>query len=354
MSSLRYAIAKHLLRGSWPKGSELELLSAILCQDDQQAMANWHKWLAQVDIETIDWQDHRMLAAFVGRLRKLEPDYHQLARLEGLAKSHWTNSQLIQRKTLRAVDLLGEQGIPVMLFKGIAFEIGKYSHIPGRFSGDIDVLVPRKSIKRALNLLHEKGWQVEGRSAEQVLTTLSKKLGVNLMHPDGGDFDLHHQPIHAGHITNHSLDLLWQNADRATFLGRDVLIPSLPDLLAISASHGLRFTLRGKKRANLWAIDFINGIEKLNGDFRELAKSAHHLGSSASVCAALTFGLEHFRTRLPEAQVETYLQEQLPKAKLLRFALESQAPNAATKVARSLALGIARRSSRIPTAEFGV
>ena len=141
MLGMRDKVARHVLQKSWPMGRDLELLTAILSPDDQLALANWRQWLSQTDIEIIDWQDHRMLAAFVGRLRKLDPQYPQLARLEGLAKSHWTSSQLIRRQTLRAVDILIAHKIPCMLFKGIAFEISGYSHIPGRFSGDLDVLV---------------------------------------------------------------------------------------------------------------------------------------------------------------------------------------------------------------------
>ena len=353
MFGMRDKVARHLLHKSWPKGRDLELLTAILSPDDQQALASWRLWSSQVDIEIIDWQDHRMLAAFVGRLRKLDPQYPQLARLEGLAKSHWTTSQLIRRHTLRAVDILIENGIPLMLFKGIAYEIAGYSHIPGRFSGDLDVMVPRKMLKRALNWLYDRGWFVEGRSAMQVLTRLSKKLGVNLSHPEGGDFDLHHQPIHAGYTSNAALDLLWQNATRSKFLGRDILIPCLSDLLAISASHGMRFPPGSKKRAHLWAIDFANGIEKLDGNFAALAKSAENLKVEASVCAALSFGLENFKSRFPAAKMETYLQEQIPKSNLLWFALEAQSSNIFTEAAKATGLVLARQSSRIPMAEFG-
>ena len=331
----------------------MELLHAILNPDDQQALTSWHLWSSQVDIEVIDWQDHRMLAAFVGRLRKLDPQYPQLARLEGLAKSHWTTSQLIRRQTLRAVDILLAHKIPCMLFKGIAFEISGYSHIPGRFSGDLDVLVPRKMMKTALNLLYEKGWHVPGRSADQVLVRLSKKLGMNLTHPDGGDFDLHHQPIHAGYTSNAALDLLWQDATLSKFLGRDVFIPSLADLIAISASHGMRFPPGSKKRANLWAIDFVNGIGKLGSDFSTLAKSAENLGTEASVCAALSFGLENFKSRFPEARVESFLKQQIPKSSLLWFALEAQSSNFFTEAVKAIGLGFVRRNSRIPLIEFG-
>lgn len=353
MFELRDKVARHVLQKSWPKGRDFELLTAILSADDHQALANWRHWLSQTDIEIIDWQDHRMLAAFVGRLRKLDPQYPQLARLEGLAKSHWTSSQLIRRQTLRAVDILIAHKIPCMLFKGIAFEISGYSHIPGRFSGDLDVLVPRKMMKRALNLLYENGWHVPGRSADQVLVRLSKKLGMNLTHADGGDFDLHHQPIHAGYTSNAALDLLWQNATSSKFLGRDIFIPSLPDLIAISASHGMRFPPGSKKRAHLWAIDFVNGIGRLGSDFAELAKSAENLKVEASVCAALGFGLKNFKSRFPAAKVETYLKQQIPKSSFMWFALEAQSSNIVTEATKAIGLGFARRRSRIPLAEFG-
>ena len=107
------------------------------------------------------------------------------------------------------------------------------------------------------------------KKANDIFKKMAIKAGVNFSHPDGGDFDLHHQPVHAGHLTNSALDKFWASVSPHEYLGRKILLPDLANLIAISAAHGMRNPPgTNKKRAGIWAIDFCNGLKHMPKIFR--------------------------------------------------------------------------------------
>jgi hypothetical protein len=59
----------------WSIGQELARLRAVVIPNDERALRHWREWSTRVDIEEVDWQDHRMLAALVGPLRRIDPNY---------------------------------------------------------------------------------------------------------------------------------------------------------------------------------------------------------------------------------------------------------------------------------------
>ena len=312
-----------LLRNSWPGSVDVELLKAIFSMDDMDALGHWHAWSSVIEIDLLDWQSHRLLAAFVGRARKIDPDFKQLSLLEGLTKSHWTTSQVIKRNTLPAVDALLDSGIPVMFFKGLAFEIAGHSSIPSRFSGDLDVLVPRGRIREALELLYNIGWSFDGQPLQVALSKMAMDSGINLKNASGGDLDLHHQPVHAGYVDDRALRGLWSSAEKGSFLDRSILVPCLSDLLAIAASHGLRRPGKKQAHVSLWAIDFINGLSKLGGDYAQLKESAHRMNAEASVAGAVLFAFENFRDRFAGICPKQFISLATSPRQLMWLALEA-------------------------------
>jgi Uncharacterised nucleotidyltransferase len=345
---VKLTFTEHILKKTWPTGLDLELLRANLLASDEDALRSWNSWFSQIDIENVDWQDHRMVAAFVSRLRKLDPDFPALQRLEGIAKSHWTSTQIIKQRTLPALDFLIEADIPVMFFKGIAYELSGYSKIPGRFSGDLDVMVPRHLISKAVALLIEKGWHFGGQGASTVFKKMSMKAGVNFSHANGGDFDLHHQPVHSGYLSHDALKAFWASATPHQFLGRNILLPSLANLLTVSAAHGMRNPPgTNKKRAGLWAIDFVNGLKHLHGDLPLLFQSAKNLNSQAALQSALLFTSQFTQLPIGRACPAPTL------SNLIVFGLEAPSSNLVAEALRAIALFPIHKWRSTKRVEFG-
>jgi hypothetical protein len=158
-----------------------------------------------------------------------------------------------------------------------------------RLSGDLDVMVRRSDLHRTLAVLASQNWRMRDYSVARQLRKIRVRPGINLSNIDGGDIDIHHQPIHLRWMSDRVLERFWQRAKLATFGGRDILIPSTADLLCISASHGLRRNIAHGVCYGAWAIDFHHLFNAPHAPLESLPEIAHELGVAIHVWSALLF-----------------------------------------------------------------
>jgi hypothetical protein len=277
------------LMAAWPdQGSKL-LLRAALC-DLTEARRCWDNWKFGNLLDDTTWEDHKLLAVVAARLPELDPEFPDARRLQGLVKALWTAAQIKQQANLRALDILITAQLPVLLLKGPAFDLAAPRKDRRRLSGDLDIMVRRSDFHRALALLAAHEWRKPDYSLARQLRYVRLRPGINLAHGNGGDFDIHHQPVHLRWMSDRALERLWQRARPTSFGGRNILIPSDADLLCISASHGLR--RKGDVCQAAWAIDFHHIFSAPHAHLQNLAEIAHELGVGIHVFSALLF-LQH-------------------------------------------------------------
>lgn len=273
-----------LLMAAWPDQGKRLLLRAALC-DATEARRAWQEWKSLNILDDTTWEDQKLLAVVTTRLPELDPGFPDARRLQGLVKALWTAAQIKQQASLKALDILIAAQFPVLLLKGPAFDLAAPRKDRRRLSGDLDIMVRRRDLRGALALLAEHGWRKPDYSLARQLRYVRLRPGINLANRDGGDLDIHHQPIHARWMSERALERLWQRARPTSFGGRDILIPSDADLLCISASHGLR--RRGEACQAAWAIDFHHIFSAPHSRLQDLPEIARELGVGIHVFSAL-------------------------------------------------------------------
>ncbi len=98
-------------RPAWlPSGLDQQLLRVALLDDDRAAAA-WHELRPQLDLDTIDWDQHRLMPLVERGLRRSGVDDPDLGRLRGIHRQSWSRNQLLLRRTAPALARLEAEGI---------------------------------------------------------------------------------------------------------------------------------------------------------------------------------------------------------------------------------------------------
>jgi Uncharacterised nucleotidyltransferase len=268
------------------------LLQANLASDDTAVRA-WRDWLRARCLEDATWSEARLLAPLARRIATLDPNSPLRSRLEGLAKAHWTQTQVVIRNSISALDVL--TGIDCLLLKGAAYYAEGLAPARRRIMGDIDILVPPDAVIMASNRLREAGWS--GERAESFVRD-EAQISANYLKREFGDIDLHR---HLYHFCRRDSDLdlaLWKNARPASLGGRRALIPSVADNIVISVAHGI-----GNGDGD-WAIDVDHCVRKHHVDWNRVAYIADHRGLIPAVLAGLTY-LKSLGSDIPQSALDT-------------------------------------------------
>lgn len=280
------SLSRFVLRQAWPRG-DLDLLLKTVLLRDVQAADCWQSWKARRHLDDVTWEEHKLLAPIAARLASIDPACPYRPRLQGLAKAHWTQSQLMLRASAGALDILLAAGLPVMLLKGGSLQAAGLGASGPRISGDLDILVPRDLYPRAIALLYEHGWAARD-STEYAQGSWRFHSGLNLRDGRHGDIDVHHQPVHAPWLSGAVLDAFWRRAGPAIFHGRSVLVPSPADMIVLIAAHAMHPPAR-KQASGAWAFDLAVLMKQDDIDLSQVADNAVAFGAVVPCLASLTY-----------------------------------------------------------------
>lgn len=283
---LMNSLPRFMLRQAWPRG-DLDLLLKTVLLPDAQAAECWQRWKARRDLDDVTWEEHKLLAPVAARLASIDPACPYRPRLQGLAKAHWTQSQLMLRASAGALDILLAAGLPVMLLKGGSLQAVGLGASGPRISGDLDILVPRALYPRAIALLYDHGWAARD-SSEYAQSSWRFHSGLNLRDGRHGDIDVHHQPVHAPWLSDAVLDAFWRRARPAVFHGRSVLVPSPADMIVLIAAHAMHPPAR-KQASGAWAFDLAVLMKQDGIDLSQVADDAVAFGAVVPCLASLTY-----------------------------------------------------------------
>lgn len=84
----------------------------------EKAVEAWRAWQSIKSIEDATWSESRLLAPLARRIASLDPGFPYQKRLEGVAKSQWTRTQLTIRDSVPALDVLRNAGIDLSCSRG--------------------------------------------------------------------------------------------------------------------------------------------------------------------------------------------------------------------------------------------
>jgi len=326
----------------WPP-SHVDLLLRANLAEESKAREAWQAWRHTRVLEDAEWREMRLLAPLARRVRVLEPDSELLPRLEGMAKSHWTQTQLTLTEIVPALDALNGAGIACLLFKGGADYAEGLAPATRRIMGDVDVLVQPDDIVRATEVLCGSGWEASSGESPQYLRLLAPvRASTNFRRGRFGDIDLHRLAFHFSKRDAELDAALWSRARPVLFAGKKVLVPSGEDSILISLASGV-----GGNSGD-WAIDVGHRISVSSLDWDRVIEMTVRRGLVPTALSGLTY-LRSLGQPVPERAITRLSGLDVPMAEWLKYWSNirghGRRRGLAKKVVNSIAdLGLPRQS----------
>jgi hypothetical protein len=286
-----------LLRLSlWPDAGQLLLLKASI-GEAPVALDAFDKWIGSVDyVRHLDGGSFRLLPLLHAHQKRLGNTHAALDKLAGVYRRSWCEVQLQLKCGERIVGLLQDQGIAVLVSKGLALSVCYYDSPAMRPMSDLDLVVPRAQARHALDILAAAGWcetpehlaRWSGRRGDMLALT----NGVALVDAGGREIDLHWrmmQECNSARIEGG----FWRNALPMALGDRTVLRPDASTLLFHTIVHGVRPNALPPIR---WIADAAM-ILRRDGE-RIDWQAMLGLGRKALALHRLGVGLEYLRTMI--------------------------------------------------------
>lgn len=223
-----------LHRGLFPaKGSGAHDLLTVLLGPEEAARQAWERWQQTQDFDHLDPSNHRLVMMALPTLSRYGLPMANRPRLQGLARRTFCTTMVQWNAVCEVCNLLGGEGIPVMLFKGLPLSVELYS--PGeRYSGDADLLIRRSDYPGARALFE----------ASESLTSRHPQRSLNLDIDNGDEWalgaaqlDVHARLCHEFTPKPGAEDAIWARAQHITGLPKNQnwvhppLMPAPEDML---------------------------------------------------------------------------------------------------------------------------
>lgn len=220
--------------------------------------------------------------------------------LRTLAMVHEFRLQSRFQHLSRAVGLLQEAGIPVVLLKGCGLAVSRYPDLGARDMQDHDLLVHRADAMRARDLLSHAGWfWIVENDADHRYRKHHHLPPLHRLGDDSTTLELHVGLFSTDCPLLVPLDALWASAERARLGEVEVLVPDREHQLLHAAIHYAysHMFLRGAARA---LCDLRVLIEGATVDWERFTHMAQQSRASACIYWALWVGREVGGVTCPE------------------------------------------------------
>lgn len=215
---------------------ELLLKAALLSGDD--ARSAFLEWAANADFDRLDGGSFRLLPALHLNLKALGVTHALTPRLLSVYRSTWYRNQILLNRTATVIRTLGEHDIGSVLLKGAALAAGGYSDPGARPMADADLLVRRRDLRAAIDILRTAGWDSRPPlSAHAFDSFLKTKHAITLEDGTGGELDLHGYVYFRSRVEALD-DALWERTRLTTIRGAPVRVLGPEDLLFHVIVHG--------------------------------------------------------------------------------------------------------------------
>jgi hypothetical protein len=157
-------------------------------------------------------------------------------RLDGLFSARAGLSLIYARELARLQ--LRQNGIRAIVLKGPALAVQLYRSASLRECRDLDILVAKEDLPRAISVLHASGYRLD-RSYEGRPDTFQTDKHLLFVHQDTrGRLELHWAISIPSRQLELPFEMLWNNRDEVSVLGTVASVPGRTDLPLILAVHG--------------------------------------------------------------------------------------------------------------------
>ena len=224
-----------------------------------------------------------------------------------------------------AFPLLARADIPAIAFKG-PFQHRQIHGDPFFCrSGDLDLLVPRRSFAEALNAFERDGFERRDDTSRWWTSALGE---VHLVHPQGGVIDLHYRLQQPGCPPPYDLPQFLHEAERQQVGATEVAIPTKAHAVLICALN-LTKEFAHRRMSARYAYDFAAGLlgmdEPQRRDFAALA-GHQRLTGTVGFAAALAGRIFDIELPLCPPVARRDLPEWASRSAILAMAFDPDAP----------------------------
>lgn len=296
---------KSSLRSACQPTPEQEfLLDAILLSGDQ-AIESWRSWQRHGDIDNLDPASFQIMPLLYWSLARQGVDDPLMGKLKGIYRMAWSQNQWLTSRVLPALRALDQQGVLMMLLKGAALN-ALYGEEHGiRLIGDVDILIRKADVARAATILEGLGWRPVGDTPRVSSEYVSVAKGCGLVHPDGGELDLHWHLFPGNSVTERE-EPVWRHAVQAPIAGVPTLAPGPTELLLHVCVHGWAWSKHPPFRWVADAMTILNTSQEII-DWDRLIEGARLRRLVPRLSAPLIYLQTRFGAQVP-ASVLTDLQ----------------------------------------------
>lgn len=220
----------------WPT-PEQEMVLQIAVGRESRATETFVRWAATLDLEgPFDYGAFRLLPLVFNRMHALGMKHPLMARLRGIYRKSWYESELLTHRLSPVVAALHARGIRTILLKGAALQRSYYRNDALRPMHDLDVFVHPNDRVAAVAMLDEMGWQRD-RSAHE--WDFQYRHSMLFHGPDNLQLDLHWHLMREACFPAAS-EAFWSRARPLAWGGLDVLQLGSTDMLLHTVIHGVR------------------------------------------------------------------------------------------------------------------
>jgi len=254
---------------------ELLLKAALFRGPD--ALRSWDEWKKRVSFRRMDPGSVRLLPLLYQNLVEQGVVDPMLNRLKGSHRFSWYRNKLLFRAAAELITMLTDAGIPTMVLKGAALIGPYYAHSALRPMEDVDLCVPQRAARKAVEIMRRGGWVPTGPLPQNCLfqVYLAIKHGYDFRNPAGHVLDLH------WHVMDECIDAsadrdFWRHASPIQVAGIQSRALSPEDQVLHICVHGARWSPVPHLR---WAADTMMILNRadVRVDWDRLCRKARQL-----------------------------------------------------------------------------
>ncbi len=243
--------------------------------------------------------------------------------LEAVIREAAASNALAANELTELLRLFDAARIPAIPLKGLALAESLYGDLTLRLSDDIDILVPRAMVGRAIAEIATIGYRAESAqwSEKQLLRSFIEYSFARHDQSYGHDLDLHWGVLWWRPLDKGAIEDLWSEARPKTVLGVPAYALSPEWEFLFLAAHAARDAWIGLK----WLADIQAACDRGGIDWNRVWEKAERfewdevLGITASVCRYLVGGAPFAKGPVREipSWLKPYIQMQRPPGRII-------------------------------------
>ncbi|MBI4405529.1 MAG: nucleotidyltransferase family protein [Deltaproteobacteria bacterium] len=292
-----------LFSNVYPTSSQEHFLKAALFQDQEKVEEHLRLWRSQVKPNAVDCATGGLFPLLYLNLMRLGIDHHKLEEFKNAYKSAWFRNEMMLNGLGPLIDAFNRNGIATLLLKGIPLTLLVYHDVGARLMSDIDLLVPYRNARGAIDLLIKLGWfpkfdRLRRSNSRWTSGYLRYRNSVSFFKDQGPEIDLHWHAFPENFLDSVS-KYLWENAIPLEISGAKTLALCPEDQLLHVLIHGSRRDVCPTIR---WISDSVHLIRKNPSlSWELLYEHCQMLSKGLTVSLALRYLRSEFEIEVPEA-----------------------------------------------------